>query len=49
MRDLLTCEWPRIIPAINRGTEPTTAVGPTDTYALVAEMMWRTSILYLLL
>jgi hypothetical protein len=32
--DLITCEWPFIMPAVKRGKTPTTAGGTTGTYAL---------------
>jgi putative transposase len=37
IQDLITCEWPFIMPAVKRGKKPTTAGGPTGTYALAAE------------
>lgn len=37
IRDLITCELPFIMPAVKRGKKPTTAGGPTGTYALAAE------------
>jgi hypothetical protein len=37
MRDLMTAELPFIMPAVKRGKKPTTAGGPTGTYALAAE------------
>jgi hypothetical protein len=35
--DLITAELPFIMPAVKRGKKPTTAGGPTGTYALAAE------------
>jgi hypothetical protein len=35
-RDLITAELPFIMPAVKRGKKPTTAGGPTGTYALAA-------------
>lgn len=35
--DLITGEWPFILPAVKHGKKPTTAGGPTGTYALAAE------------
>jgi hypothetical protein len=35
--DLMACELPFIMPAVKRGKKPTTAGGPTGTYALAAE------------
>ena len=37
IRDLIAAELPFIMPAVKRGTKPTTAGGPTGTYALAAE------------
>jgi putative transposase len=37
IQDLITGEWPFIMPAVKRGKKPTTAGGPTGTYALAAE------------
>jgi hypothetical protein len=37
IQDLITCEWPFIMPAVKRGKKPTTPGGPTGTYALAAE------------
>ena len=34
IQDLITGEWPFIMPAVKRGKKPTTAGGPTGTYAL---------------
>jgi hypothetical protein len=34
IQDLITCELPFIMPAVKRGKKPTTAGGPTGTYAL---------------
>ena len=44
IRDLITGEWPFIMPAVKRGKKPTTAGGPTGTYALAAERhgQWTT-------
>jgi hypothetical protein len=36
MRDLSTAELPFILPAVKRGKKPSTAGGPTGTYALAA-------------
>jgi hypothetical protein len=36
IQDLITGEWPFIMPAVKRGKKPTTAEGPTGTYALAA-------------
>jgi DDE family transposase len=36
IRDLITAELPFIMPAVKRGKKPTTAGGPTGTYALAA-------------
>ena len=41
MRDLLMAELPCIMPAVKRGTKPTTPGGPTGTYALAAETQSR--------
>jgi len=41
IHDLITCEWPFIMPAVKRGKKPTTAGGPTGTYALAAEKQSR--------
>jgi hypothetical protein len=35
--DLITCEWPFIMPAVKRGKKPTIAGGPTGTYARAAQ------------
>jgi hypothetical protein len=42
--DLITAELPFIMPAVKRGKKPTTAGGPTGTYALAAEKhsQWTT-------
>jgi putative transposase len=47
IRDLITCELPFIMPAVKRGKKPSTARGPTGTYALAAEKQsrWTTSTL----
>jgi hypothetical protein len=47
IQDLLTGEWPCIMPAVKRGTKPTIAGGPTGTYALAAEKQshWTSSTL----
>ena len=47
IQDLIACEWPCIMPAVKRGKKPTTAGGPTGTYALAAEQQshWSTSTL----
>jgi hypothetical protein len=37
IRDLITAELPFIMPAVKRGKKPTTAGGPTGTYALAAQ------------
>jgi hypothetical protein len=37
IQDLITAELPFIMPAVKRGKKPTTAGGPTGTYALAAE------------
>jgi hypothetical protein len=37
IEDLMTCELPFIMPAVKRGKKPTTAGGPTGTYALAAQ------------
>ena len=37
IHDLITGQWPFIMPAVKRGKKPTTAGGPTGTYALAAE------------
>jgi putative transposase len=37
VQDLITGEWPFIMPAVKRGKKPPTAGGPTGTYALAAE------------
>ena len=37
IQDLITGEWPFIMPAVKRGKKPTIAGGPTGTYALAAE------------
>ena len=44
IQDLSTCEWPFIMPAVKRGKKPTTAGGPTGTYALAAKKQgqWTT-------
>jgi hypothetical protein len=44
IQDLIACEWPFIMPAVKRGKKPTTAGGPTGTYALAAETQshWST-------
>jgi Transposase DDE domain len=44
IQDLIACEWPFIMPAVKRGKKPTTAGGPTGTYALAAEKQshWST-------
>jgi hypothetical protein len=44
IQDLITCEWPFIMPAVKRGKKPTTAGGPTGTYALAAakQSHWTT-------
>jgi putative transposase len=34
IQDLITGEWPFIMPAVKRGKKPSTAGGPTGTYAL---------------
>jgi hypothetical protein len=31
IQDLITCQWPFIMPAVKRGKKPTTAGGPTGT------------------
>jgi putative transposase len=36
IRDLITAKLPFIMPAVKRGKKPTTAGGPTGTYALAA-------------
>ena len=41
IQDLMTCEIPFIMPAVKRGKKPTTAGGPTGTYALAAEHQSR--------
>lgn len=41
IRDLITAELPFIMPAVKRGKKPTTAGGPTGTYALAAEKQSR--------
>jgi hypothetical protein len=41
IRDLITGEWPFIMPAVKRGNPPTTPGGPTGTYALAAEKQGR--------
>lgn len=41
IRDLITCEWPFIIPVVKHGKKPTTPGGPTGTYALAAEKQSR--------
>jgi hypothetical protein len=47
IQDLMTGAWPFIMPAVKRGKKPTTAGGPTGTYALAAEKQshWTTSTL----
>jgi hypothetical protein len=47
IQDLLTGEWSFIMPAVKRGKKPTTAGGPTGTYALAAtkQGQWTTSTL----
>ena len=44
IRDLITAELPCIMPAVTRGKKPTTAGGPTGTYALAAKTQgqWTT-------
>jgi putative transposase len=44
IRDLITAEFPFIMPAVKRGKKPTTAGGPTGTYALAAmkQGQWTT-------
>ena len=44
IQDLLTAELPFIMPAVKRGKKPTTAGGPTGTYALAARKQgqWTT-------
>jgi hypothetical protein len=44
IQDLITCELPFIMPAVKRGKKPTTAGGPTGTYALAAakQSHWTT-------
>jgi putative transposase len=44
MRDLITAELPFIMPAVKRGKKPTTAGGPTGTYALATakQSHWTT-------
>jgi hypothetical protein len=37
IQDLIMGEWPCMMPAVKRGKQPTTAGGPTGTYALAAE------------
>jgi hypothetical protein len=37
IQDLITCEWPFIMPAVKRGKKSTIPGGPTGTYALAAE------------
>jgi hypothetical protein len=37
IQDLITCELPFIMPAVKRGKKPTTAGGPTGTYALATK------------
>jgi DDE family transposase len=37
IQDLITGEWPFIMPAVKRGKKPTTPGGPTGTYALAAK------------
>ena len=37
IQDLITCEVPFIMPAVKHGKTPTTAGGPTGTYALATE------------
>jgi hypothetical protein len=37
IQDLITCQWPFIMPAVKRGKKPITEGGPTGTYALAAE------------
>ena len=41
IQDLIACQWPFIMPAVKRGKKPTTAGGPTGTYALAAEKQSR--------
>ncbi len=41
IQDLITAELPFIMPAVKRGKKPTTAGGPTGTYALAAEKQSR--------
>jgi Transposase DDE domain len=41
IQDLIACEIPFIMPAVKRGKKPTTAGGPTGTYALAAEQKSR--------
>jgi hypothetical protein len=41
IQDLLTGEWPFIMPAVKRGKKPATPGGPTGTYALAAEKQSR--------
>jgi putative transposase len=41
IRELITAELPCIMPAVNRGTKPTTPGGPTGTSALAAEKQGR--------
>jgi len=44
IQDLITAELPFIMPAVKRGKKPTTAGGPTGTYALAARKQgqWTT-------
>ena len=41
IQGLITGAWPFIMPAVKRGKKPTTAGGPTGTYALAAEKQGR--------
>ena len=41
IRDLITAEWPFIMPAVKRGKKPTTPGGPTGTYTLAADKQSR--------
>jgi hypothetical protein len=41
IQDLITCELPFIMPVVKRGKTPTTAGGPTGTYALATEKQSR--------
>ena len=44
IQELMTAKWPFIMPAVKRGKKPTTAGGPTGTYALAAtkQGQWTT-------